>query len=328
MLDNFFEQLTRGCYMSATISNNVAQMFRKAEPAPLQHRINNDAMSNKTEVKTPTEKTNTSAQETLQQLYRNLYQAANNKSTDINPQKMAQLYHALSPQEAQLLAQLGPKNSQGFLSEEVKQGQTVSQEETKDSKPETKTFYNQSKEYSAQTQMQQANQSVKQMQSQTQKLIASMIGENNHSNDIVKILGPNACFEDVLMHVMMKIAKQEEKNVMNKMRSLETGQAGIPGVINQGAKQLGAVAGGAVGGLLGGYMGGVTGGATGAAVGQDLGQRVMGVYGYDNSPESRQIQFETLKHMMQKQSELMSCISNILTTIHQTNKNAIGNLRG
>ena len=315
--------------MSGIISNNVAQMFRKHEQAAPQQTLNGNSATDKTDAKPQAGKTSDSNLETLQLLYRNLYQAANSKPTDLNPQQMAQLYHALSPQEAQLLAQLVQKNPEGFLSDEISHEQTLNKEESHNFKPgPTKTFNSQAKEYSAQSQMHHANQSVKQVQSQTEKLVASMLGDTNQSSDIVKILGPNACFEDVLMHVMMKIAKQEEKNVMTKMRSLETGQAGIPGVLNQGAKQLGALAGGAVGGMLGGYMGGATGGATGAAVGQDLGQRVLGVYGYDNSPESRQIQFEKLKHMMQKQSELMSCISNILTTIHKTNQNAIGNLRG
>lgn len=117
----------------------------------------------------------------------------------------------------------------------------------------------------------------------------------------------------------MRIAEKSEKETMEQIRVVERGESGLNNFLTNRARDLGGLAGGAIGGYFGG--------AGGAAIGQEIGDRLVGnaasQYG-----GSRQVQFERLKMGIQKNAELMSAISNILATMHQTKKNTIGNIRG
>lgn len=154
-----------------------------------------------------------------------------------------------------------------------------------------------------------------------QKMVNVLLGNPEASKDMAQVLGPNACFEDILAYVMMKIAREEEKKVMERIQILENGgHPGLKGWLAQKAGDLGGVAGG--------VLGAMKGGAAGAAVGQDVGKRLINSFMGYNSEDSRQIQFEKLKQQMNKLSELMTCMSNILANMHATVKNTISNFRG
>ena len=138
--------------------------------------------------------------------------------------------------------------------------------------------------------------------------------------DMKKELGPNPAFEDVVMALMMRIGQREETKIMDRIRTMERGNSSVYGIMRHRAGDLGGVAGG----LLGGYFGG----ARGAVLGSELGDKVAGSLHGINSKESRQIAFEKLKYMMNKHNEMMSCISNILSNMHQTSRNTISNIKG
>ncbi|MES2503980.1 MAG: hypothetical protein V4534_03795 [Myxococcota bacterium] len=159
-----------------------------------------------------------------------------------------------------------------------------------------------------------------QKMSEIQKTMSSLLGDPQAFEEMAQTLGPNACFEDVLSFVMMKIAREEEKKVMERISILENGgHPGVKGWVSHKAADLG--------GLAGGVLGAMKGGAAGAAVGQDVGKRLVNSFSGYNSEDSRQIQFEKLKQQMNKLNELMSIMSNILANMHQTAKNTIGNIR-
>lgn len=282
----------------------------------------------------------------LHNLYRSFFDTAQN--TPNNPNNldvkiMAQVFGALSPKEALLLAQALNQDHgyhENLQAQGHEQGATNTNEPVRAAPQQNKPLHPEANanvkkqdtlaSFTAAKNQQTkiAEQSIQQMQGQTQNFVANMLGSSSTSQDMIDLLGPNACFEDALMYVMMKIAKQEEKNIAEKIKVIERGHAGLTGVVSDKARDLGGVAGGALGAGIAAYFGGAANGIAGAAVGQDIGERLVGSYVGNNSQESRQIQFEKLKHMMHKQSEMMTCISNILATMHQTNKNTLGNIRG
>jgi hypothetical protein len=277
----------------------------------------------------------------LHNLHRNFFDTAQNAPTNLSAKAMAQVFGALSPKEALLLAQSlnqahgyhdhVPAQSSNSETSANESAYATHQQSTplhpevsiNTKKQEDKSSFTATKNH--QTKI--AEQSIEQIQRQTQFFVANMLG-GSASQNMTELLGSNACFEDVLMYVMMKIAKQEEKNIAEKIKVIERGHSGLTGLVSDKARDLGGVAGGAIGAGIATYFGGAGNGLAGAAVGQDIGERLIGSYTGNNSQESRQIQFEKLKHMMHKLSEMMACISNVLATIHQTNKNTLGNIRG
>lgn len=164
-----------------------------------------------------------------------------------------------------------------------------------------------------------AAQATKGMQSRSRNFLADQLGAAFTSDEIASALGPNACFEDALAMAMMNIAEKSEREVMEQIRGVERGDTGLSGAIANGARALGGAAGGAIGGYVGGL--------SGAAIGHDVGERIAGGAASQYGGSSRQVQFEKLKMSITRQSEMMQAISNILSTIHTTNKNTIGNMR-
>lgn len=163
-------------------------------------------------------------------------------------------------------------------------------------------------------------ESMNQKMFEIQKTMSTLIGDPKAFEEMAQVLGPNACFEDILAYVMMKIAREEERKVLERVETLENGgHPGLKGWLANRAADLG--------GLAGGVLGGIGGGAAGAAVGQDIGKRLVNSATGYNSEDSRQIQFEKLKQQMNKLNELMSCMSNILKNMHDTTKNTISNIR-
>ncbi len=326
--------------MPSIVSHHVANMFGTQNAFQAQQ-----AQALKTQAKTPEllQALKNQKDAELHNLHRSFFDTAQNLPTNLDAKTMAQVFGTLSPKEALLLAQ-SLNQAYGYHDNmETKDPHTTShiddRSNTLPSKPRTPLYPNtevpsKNKAMPASfataknQQAKMAEQSLKQIQNQTQNFVTTMLGGSHTSGNMTEFLGQNTCFEDALMQVMMKIAKQEEKNVSEKIRVLERGHAGLPGLLGDRARDLGGVAGGALGAGLGAYFGGAAGGTTGATVGQDIGERLVGSYTGYNSQESRQIQFEKLKHSMQKLSEMMTCISNILSTMHQTNKNTVANLRG
>ncbi len=328
--------------MPSLITRNVANMF--GAQYILQAQQAHQAQTLKDQTQTPELRQALKDQKDadLHSLHRSFFDTAQNMPTNLDAKTMAQVFGSLSPKEALLLAQ-SLNQAHGYQNDVPTQGPSTANTGSQESRPQSKTptpLYpnantasKSSEKFASFTtaknqQAKFAEGSINQIQNQTQNFVANMLGGSSAANNMADFLGPNACFEDILMQVMMKIAKQEEKNVSEKIRVLERGHAGLPGLLSDRARDLGGVAGGAIGAGLGAYFAGAAGGTTGATVGQDIGERLVGSYTGHNSQESRQIQFEKLKHSMQKLSEMMTCISNILTTMHQTNKNTLSNLRG
>ncbi len=173
-----------------------------------------------------------------------------------------------------------------------------------------------------------AVQQMQQMLQQAQSMVTNLVASPESMRDMAQVLGPNAAFEDVLAYVMMKIAKEEENKVAERIQILENGgHPGIKGWFAHRAADLAGVAGGAIGAAAGAWAGGAGGAAAGAAAGRDVGKQLTNSFTGYNSEDSRQIQFEKLKHQMNKLSEFMTCISNILANMHSTTKNTISNMR-
>ena len=329
--------------MTSITARHVAQMFG-AQNAFQAHQVQ-QTQALKEQAKSPEalQALNKKNDADLHNLYRSFFDTAQNTPNNLEAKTMAQVFGALSPKEAILLAQA---LNQGYGYHDNIHAQGLSSGTSNTSEP-AHTAHQQNKplyhEVKPSTKKQETlasfttaknqqtkitEQSIQQMQGQTQNFVSNMLGGSSTSQEMTDLLGPNACFEDALMYVMMKIAKQEEKNIAEKIKVIERGHAGLTGIVSDKARDLGGIAGGAIGAGISAYFGGAANTIAGAAVGQDIGERLVGSYVGNNSQESRQIQFEKLKHMMHKQSEMMTCISNILATMHQTNKNTLGNMRG
>ena len=272
--------------------------------------------------------------EKLSKLQRSFFEAAHAPEGQPNLDvKNEAAFSQLSPQEIlQLLKNLPSETFSGYFDKpEVKQNDPVETQQAnpppkqnnENPKPMPRLFAKDSLTGSVSpSELPQ----VLQMQQAMQTMLTKMSGEKS---DMKEFLDVN-CFEDLLMMIFMKIGRDEEKKLREKIRSVERGHAGLTGVLNDGTRKLGGLAGGAIGGALGGWFSGPTGGVSGAAVGQDVGERLAGSYAGtpSNTPESRQLQFEQLKYAMQKMSEMLSCISNISSTMHKNNMRAIENIRG
>lgn len=259
---------------------------------------------------------------TLNQLHQSFFDAA--KTTGIQTQKgQLPAFMGLSPSEALAASMAG--GQKGFFSPALEYEPPLEAKAKSFSRQEpvrTRTYGAQSRTPGlfSNPVAERAADAARQSQVQTQKFLANQLGQSFAAGNMSEFLGPNACFEDVLATVMMGIAEKSEREMMDQIRVVERGEAGLNGFIANRAKDLGGIAGGA----LGGYFAG----AQGAAIGQDVGERLVGNYSGQYGGSSRQIQFERLKMMIHKQSEMMSAISNILATIHSTNKNTISNIRG
>lgn len=169
---------------------------------------------------------------------------------------------------------------------------------------------------------------MQQMLKQVQSSVFGIMGSPQEAARMAEVLGEHATFEDILAYVMMKIAKEEEDKLTERIQILENGgHPGIKGWFSHRAADLAGMAGSAVGALAGGYASGPGGAAAGAAAGRDVAKQAVNSFTGYNSEDSRQIQFEKLKHQMNKLSEFMTCISNILANMHSTVKNTVSNMR-
>lgn len=180
------------------------------------------------------------------------------------------------------------------------------------------------KQIPSKTPLEHMQNMIRQVQSST----LGIMGDPQEAAKMAEILGPHATFEDVLAYVMMKIAKDEENKVAERIQILENGgHPGMKGWFSHRAADLAGVAGSLLGGAAGAFVGGPAGAQAGAAAGRDVGKQTVNAFTGYNSEDSRQIQFEKLKHQMNKLSEFMTCISNILANLHATTKNTISNIR-
>jgi hypothetical protein len=147
---------------------------------------------------------------------------------------------------------------------------------------------------------------------------------------------PTPCtFEDLVAAFMIDVVKDMENELKDKMAEMESGQEngnGVGKVLGQVGSVVGGAAGSAAGSMIAPGYGTMLGGNVGASLGGQAGQAVgsalsgQGQAG-DAGKDSRQINFEKIKNLMQKLQQCLQSLSNVLNTMHQGSMNAIRNIR-
>lgn len=155
-------------------------------------------------------------------------------------------------------------------------------------------------------------------QNQRRATAEMMQGEPGMTPEIRKIIGEAKSFEDALMAIMMHIAQNEQGRVMRRLRNFERTTTGVGRFMRDQASNVAEFGGGMVGQALGGPPGA----ALGRQVGKSAADSALG------GEQSRQLEFEKIKFMMQKLNEMVSCLSNVLNIMHTTAQATIQNTRG
>lgn len=169
----------------------------------------------------------------------------------------------------------------------------------------------QSKTNHFQRQYPQVAEALAKKEIQTQTFISNMLGTDFAAGNMADFLGREMCYEDMLMHVMMNIVKNEEKKLTEELRRVEKNNTGLQTALNERARDVGGIAGGAIGGFFGGVPG--------AAVGQEIGDRLAGS-AIGQTPESKQLQMQKITKMVNDLSTMFSLLSNTIKTNGDTQK--------
>lgn len=162
-----------------------------------------------------------------------------------------------------------------------------------------------------QRQYPQVAEALAQKEIQTKTFISNMLGNDFAAGNMADFLGREMCYEDMLMHVMMNIVKNEEKKLTEELRKVEKSNTGLQTALNERARDVGGIAGGAIGGFFGGVPG--------AAVGQEIGDRLIGS-AVGQTPESKQLQMQKITKMVNDLSTMFSLLSNTIKTNGDTQR--------
>jgi hypothetical protein len=146
--------------------------------------------------------------------------------------------------------------------------------------------------------------------------------------------GVGGHFEDKLFGLMIKIVKEKQDQIEEKLKKLEEqAKAAEEGKKKKKKKGgfgavlgiVGAVAGAFVGMPQVGYM---VGSAVGGAIDKKQEEKAASKDAQKNgSQESRNIEFEKIKFEMQKLSQMQQALSNILNTMDELAKSAIRHIK-
>lgn len=153
---------------------------------------------------------------------------------------------------------------------------------------------------------------------QRREAAEAMRGETGIGPEIQAIIGGAKTFEDAIMAIMMHVAQEEQGKVMRRLRNFEKTTTGVGRFMRDQAANVAEFGGG----MVGQFLGGENGATLGRQVGKSAADSALG------GEQSRQLEFEKIKFMMQKLNEMVSCISNVLNIMHTTAQATIQNTRG
>ncbi len=146
------------------------------------------------------------------------------------------------------------------------------------------------------------------------------------ASDIQGILNdPGLSLEDKIALVLAKMAEKKEKEIMDKMKEWDKmSQKGGKGGIGSFLSGIGKLFGGVAGAFLGGPLGIAIGSSLGGSIGKVLGGSQSAAAGGKKSEQRIQAEIQLLSNKLQR---LMTMLSNIMKSFHDSSMAAIRNIR-